>query len=118
MRNKPLTATLCTVLIGSLPAVAVAQANHNTARSNKSTVAAPSGGEDHKTAAHEAAHVVQQRGGGSGGVNAHAHQGDHAAPAVANQPGAGSTAESKASKDAKAGSTGADGQIAAQPAGD
>jgi hypothetical protein len=41
MRDKRLMAMACAVLIGTIPAAAAAQANHNTARSNKSTVAAP-----------------------------------------------------------------------------
>lgn len=36
-------AILCSVMIGTMPLVAIAQANHNTARSNKSTVATPAG---------------------------------------------------------------------------
>jgi uncharacterized membrane protein len=80
MARIVLNAALAAVIGLSAVGTAAAQANHNTARSNKSTVAAPSGGEDQKTAAHEAAHVVQQRGGGAGVGKAHEHHGDHAAP--------------------------------------
>lgn len=41
MRKLHSVAAICTMLIGTMPVVASAQANHNTARSNKSTVAAP-----------------------------------------------------------------------------
>jgi len=43
MRKFHSMAIACAVLIGSNPVVAAAQANHNTARSNKNTVAAPAG---------------------------------------------------------------------------
>lgn len=38
--------TLAIVIAAALPATALAQANHNTARSNKNTVAAPAGESD------------------------------------------------------------------------
>ena len=41
MRNFHSAAAICVMLTGAMPVVAAAQANHNTARSNKSTVAAP-----------------------------------------------------------------------------
>ena len=44
MRNVHSVAAMCAILIGTMPVAAFAQANHNTARSNKSTVAAPAGG--------------------------------------------------------------------------
>ncbi len=43
MRKFHSAAAICALLIGAMPVVATAQANHNTARSNKSTVAAPAG---------------------------------------------------------------------------
>ena len=43
MREFRSTAAVCALLLGALPFVASAQANHNTARSNKNTVAAPAG---------------------------------------------------------------------------
>jgi hypothetical protein len=41
MRNFRKMAAICAMLLGAMPLVAAAQANHNTARSNKNTVAAP-----------------------------------------------------------------------------
>jgi hypothetical protein len=41
MRYFRPAAAMCAVLIGAMPVAAFAQANHNTARSNKNTVAAP-----------------------------------------------------------------------------
>lgn len=43
MRTYRFGAVLCSVMIGTVPAAAIAQANHNSARSNKNTVAAPAG---------------------------------------------------------------------------
>ena len=43
MRIKPSNAALAFALAFALPGAALAQANHNTARSNKSTVAPPAG---------------------------------------------------------------------------
>lgn len=43
MRTYRFVAFLCSVMIGTMPLAAIAQANHNSARSNKSTVAAPAG---------------------------------------------------------------------------
>jgi hypothetical protein len=43
MRNFRSTVSAFAMLLGAMPVVATAQANHNTARSNKNTVAAPAG---------------------------------------------------------------------------
>lgn len=43
MRTYRFGAVLCSVMIGTVPLAAIAQANHNSARSNKNTVATPAG---------------------------------------------------------------------------
>ena len=43
MRTYRFGAILCSVMIATVPVAAIAQANHNSARSNKNTVAAPTG---------------------------------------------------------------------------
>lgn len=43
MRTYRFGAILCSVMIAMVPVAAIAQANHNSARSNKNTVAAPTG---------------------------------------------------------------------------